>query len=198
METPDSARNTFESSVSSAAAVVAKQEADMAASDASVAKAQSNNAAATKSKKDGIVASRINQIQGGAKTSKNSRGWRLVWPVNSLAQGSPEEAYAAKKQAVEEAAKVNEIQARQEGENVSTTAKNHADAAEESADYSTNSKQQIDNVRRGGVHAARDALGWRMQTGSQDTINPVGYEKHVHQFVKPNIIYQSSDANSPW
>ena len=192
----------------------------MAASDAAVAKAQSNNAAATKSKKDGIVASRINQIQGGAKTSKNSRGWRLVWPVNSLSQGdegapvapvapvapeapeaprqSPENAYKAKKQAVEDAAEVNKIQARQEGDNVSAIEKSHADAAGESADYSTNSKQQIDNVRRGGVHAARDALGWRMQVASQDTIGPVGYEKHVHQFVKPNIIYQSSDANSPW
>ena len=56
----------------------------MAASDKAVAKSQSDAAAATFNKKKGIVASRMNQTRGNAKVSRDSRGWRLVWPVNSL------------------------------------------------------------------------------------------------------------------
>lgn len=88
--TPDSARKTFEKSVSSAAAVVAKQKADEAASNAAVAKSQANAAAATFSKKKGVVAARMDQSRGEAKVSRNSRGWRLVWPPNSLAE-TPDE-----------------------------------------------------------------------------------------------------------
>jgi len=174
----------------------------MAESDATIAKNQADAAAATSAKKNGIVASRINQIRGGAKNSRDSRGWRLVWPAGSLAQGnegSPDTSAKARKQAVEDAAATTKIQRASEADNVATIAKKHEDAATDASEYSTNSKQQIDNVRRCGVHAARDALGWRMQTGSYDTINPAGYEPHVAQFVKPNIIYQSNDpSNKDW
>ena len=95
METPDSARATFDSSVNTAASVVAKQKAMMKASNARNAKDQADDAAATTAKKNGVVASRMNQVRNGVKKSRDSIGWRLVWPVNnynySLAQHDHDE-----------------------------------------------------------------------------------------------------------
>lgn len=108
----------------------------------------------------------MNQTRNNVKKSRDSRGWRLVWPVGSLAQGSPDDNAKARTQAVEDAAEATKIQRAAEAQNTETITTKHADAASESAEYSTHSKQEIDNVGRGGVHAARDALGWRMQTGS--------------------------------
>jgi len=79
------------------------------------------------------------------KPSRNSKGWRLVWPVGSLAQGegegSPEAAYKAKKQAVDEAAAVTKQQTATEEKGTATILGNQSDANNEAFAYSLNSKQ---------------------------------------------------------
>jgi hypothetical protein len=60
----------------------------MTASDSSIARSQADAAAATTSKKNGIVESRMNQIRNEVKKSRDSRGWRLVWPVNNYNYGT--------------------------------------------------------------------------------------------------------------
>lgn len=58
----------------------------------------------------------MNQIRANTKVSRDSRGWRLVWPVNSFAQaqpgdeGSPDKSAKARAVGVEEAANVVKAQ----------------------------------------------------------------------------------------
>lgn len=44
----------------------------------------------------------MKQTKGDAKDSRDSKGWRLVWPINSLAQeDTPDESAAEKKKSLE-------------------------------------------------------------------------------------------------
>ena len=79
------------------------------------------------------------------KPSRNSKGWRLVWPVGSLAQGagegSPEAAYKAKELAVEQAAVVTKQQNAEEEKSVAVIEGNHVDANKDAFAYKLNTRQ---------------------------------------------------------
>ena len=93
--TPDEARKAFEDGVASASAVVAKQKAFEESQTNDITSRHDAQQKATFDRKAAIRAARVDQTRGGAKNSRDSRGWRTVWPIGSLAQ-TPEDSYAAK------------------------------------------------------------------------------------------------------
>lgn len=63
------------------------------------------------------TAARMDQIRNGAKVSKDSKGWRVIWPAGSLSQ-TPEEAAAAKAAALKLTNQVVNIQGKDENKKV--------------------------------------------------------------------------------
>ena len=225
IDSPADSRKAFESGVASAADVVAKQKAFEAKQTADITSRHASQADSTFKKKAAVRAARVDQTRGGAKNSRDSRGWRVVWPAGSLAQEeTPEESYAAKDQSLKNVLKTVDAQNAEEAKRTSEIANAHSNAAGNTADQKLKHRNLMDDVTRGGAPPARDSLGWSVAqqpstmggegqigmvhdflTGGTDemrgfiaegdTIGAAGYDPKVHAFVRPNIVYQSNDVN---
>ena len=81
----------------------------------------------------------MDQTRGEAKKSRDSRGWRLVWPVNSLAQ-TPDESAKARAVAVEAAADATRTQRSTEASNVDDITRSHNESADDAAAQKLNTR----------------------------------------------------------
>lgn len=159
--TPADSRKAFESGVDSANNVVATQKAFEAKQTADITSRHAAQADATFKQKAAVRAARVDQTRGGAKNSRDSRGWRVVWPAGSLAQEeTPEESYAAKDQSLKNILKVVDTQNAEEARRTSEIANAHATAASNTAEKKLGTRNLMDDVTRGGAPPARDSLGW--------------------------------------
>lgn len=157
--TPDDSRKAFEDGVANANAVVAKQKAFEESQTNDITSRHDAQAKATFDRKAAIRAARVDQTRGGAKNSRDSRGWRTVWPIGSLAQ-TPEESYAAKANNLKLSLETTANQ-RAEEERRNNEIKNMHDTAASNTDaLKLKVRNAQDDQRKGGVHPARDSMGW--------------------------------------